>query len=70
MPQSAAGPYSQAFIATGQIFCSGQLPTNTTGEMIRGTIAEKTERCIMNLRAVLEEAGSGIGKVVKVVVSI
>ncbi|KAL2405950.1 hypothetical protein ABEF95_003292 [Exophiala dermatitidis] len=29
-----AGPYNQAFIAAGQIFCSGQLPMNPDGEMV------------------------------------
>ncbi|KAL2394008.1 hypothetical protein ABEF93_002038 [Exophiala dermatitidis] len=63
-----AGPYNQAFIAAGQIFCSGQLPTNPDGEMVCGSITEKTQRCIQNLKAILEEAGSEIGKVVKVVI--
>ncbi|OKL56080.1 hypothetical protein UA08_08765 [Talaromyces atroroseus] len=65
---SAAGPYSQAFQAAGQIFCSGQLPMDTNGVLTSGSIAEKTEQCIRNLKTILEEAGSGIHKVVKVAV--
>ncbi|KAK4940553.1 hypothetical protein LTR10_019312 [Elasticomyces elasticus] len=45
-----------------------QLPMDLEGVLITGSIARKTERCILNLKATLEEAGSGIGKVVKTVV--
>jgi enamine deaminase RidA (YjgF/YER057c/UK114 family) len=37
---------------------------------VEGSIAEKTEQCIKNLKAILTEAGSGIPKVVKVGVSL
>ncbi|KAK7894690.1 hypothetical protein LTR67_005429 [Exophiala xenobiotica] len=61
-----AGPYSQAIKAAAQVFCAGQIPADSTGKLVEGSIAEKTEQCIKNLKAILTEAGSGIPKVVKV----
>lgn len=48
------------------IYCSGQIPWDVDGNLIQGTIQEKTAACIKNLKAVLTTAGSGIEKVVKV----
>jgi 2-iminobutanoate/2-iminopropanoate deaminase len=65
----AIGPYSQAIKANGMLFASGQVPLDpATGELIQGTIAEQTERVFENLKAVLEEAGSSLDKVVKTTV--
>ncbi|KAL1981702.1 hypothetical protein VTN96DRAFT_2316 [Rasamsonia emersonii] len=63
-----AGPYSQAIKANGQIFVSGQIPADSAGNLIEGTIGEKTAACIKNVAAVLEGAGSSLSKVVKVTV--
>ncbi|KAL1963236.1 hypothetical protein VTN77DRAFT_8561 [Rasamsonia byssochlamydoides] len=63
-----AGPYSQAIKANGQIFVSGQIPADNSGNLIEGTIGEKTAACIKNVSAVLEAAGSSLSKVVKVTV--
>ncbi|KAK0666253.1 Endoribonuclease L-PSP-domain-containing protein [Cercophora samala] len=48
------------------IYCSGQIPCDAQGNLVEGTIQEKTGACIANIKAVLEEAGSSIGNVVKV----
>ncbi|KAB5579892.1 YjgF/Yer057p/UK114 family [Coniochaeta sp. 2T2.1] len=61
-----AGPYSHAIKTPTAIYCSGQIPSDKDGKLVEGTIQEKTAQCIKNLKAVLEEAGSGIEKVVKV----
>jgi 2-iminobutanoate/2-iminopropanoate deaminase len=61
-----AGPYSQAIKTPTAIYCSGQIPCDAQGNLVEGTIQEKTAACIGNLKAVLEEAGSEIAKVVKV----
>ncbi|KAK1757516.1 Endoribonuclease L-PSP-domain-containing protein [Echria macrotheca] len=61
-----AGPYSQAIKTPGAIYCSGQIPCDAEGNLVDGTIQEKTKACISNLKAVLEAADSGIEKVVKV----
>lgn len=63
----AVGPYSQAIAANGFVFCSGQIPLDpATGELVTGSIADQTRRCMQNLDAVLTEAGSGLDRVVKV----
>ncbi len=64
-----AGPYSHAIKASGQIWCAGQIPADSEGNLIEGSIAEKTRQCCMNLKAVLEAGGSSIEKVVRVGVS-
>ncbi|KAL2269936.1 hypothetical protein VTJ83DRAFT_2120 [Remersonia thermophila] len=61
-----AGPYSQAIKTPNAIYCSGQIPCDAEGNLIEGTIQQKTAQCIANLKAVLEEAGSSLDKVVKV----
>lgn len=59
--------YNQAIVANGFIFCSGQLPKHPqTGKMVTGTVQDRTHRCIRNLQAVLEAAGSNLDKVVEV----
>lgn len=66
---AAIGPYSQAVIAGGLVFCSGQIPLDPgTGEMKGTTVAEQTQRALQNLAAVLDAAGSGLGQVVKTTV--
>ncbi|PGH16936.1 hypothetical protein AJ80_05004 [Polytolypa hystricis UAMH7299] len=62
----AAGPYSHAIKANGQVFCSGQIPADQSGNLIEGSIAQKTEQCCKNLAAVLAAAGTSIDRVVKV----
>lgn len=66
---NAIGPYSQAVKAGGFIFCSGQIAIEPkTNEFTPGTIIEETTRVIKNLKAVLEQAHSGLEKTVKVTV--
>lgn len=66
---AAIGPYSQAIVAGGFVFCSGQIAIDpATGEVVHGTTAEQTRMVLKNLAAVLEGAGSGLDKVVKVTV--
>jgi 2-iminobutanoate/2-iminopropanoate deaminase len=62
----AIGPYSQAILANGFIFVSGQIPVNPeTQQVIEGGVAEQTEQVIANLEAILKAAGSGLDKVVR-----
>ena len=64
----AIGPYSQAIVTNGLVFTSGQIPVNPeSGEIEAQTITEQTEQVCKNIRAVLEEAGSSLDKVVKTV---
>jgi 2-iminobutanoate/2-iminopropanoate deaminase len=65
----AVGPYSQAVVAGGFIFCSGAIPLNpTTGQLTGVTAAEQTEQALKNLATVLEAGGSNLGQVVKTTV--
>jgi reactive intermediate/imine deaminase len=60
------GPYSQAVVAGGFVFASGQIPLDpATGKLVGGEIEAQTERVLDNLRAVLEAAGSSLGQVVR-----
>ena len=66
---AALGPYSQAIVANGLVFASGQVPIDpATGEFVSGGIAEQTEQVLRNLQAVLEAAGSALDSVVKTTV--
>ena len=66
---AAIGPYSQAVIVDGWIFCSGQIPiVPASGELVSGGATEQAEQVLTNLRAVLEEAGSSLERVVKTTV--
>ncbi|KAK7531116.1 Endoribonuclease L-PSP/chorismate mutase-like protein [Phyllosticta citricarpa] len=61
-----AGPYSQAVIVGSQVFVSGQIPADAQGNLIEGSIAQKTEASCKNIIAILDEAGSDISRVFKV----
>ena len=62
-------PYSQAIVANGFVFVSGQLALKPGDAAIQGgSIEEQTEQVFANLRAILEQAGSGLDKLVKTTV--
>ncbi|HVD50178.1 MAG TPA: Rid family detoxifying hydrolase [Gaiellaceae bacterium] len=62
-------PYSQAIAAAGLVFVSGQLALRPDhAEIVGETIQEQTEQVFANLRAILEEAGSGLDRLVKTTV--
>ena len=66
---AAIGPYSQAIIAGKLIYTAGQIPLDpATMEMVGSNVTEQTEQVFKNLKAVLEEAGAGLGAVVKTTV--
>ena len=63
---AAIGPYAQANQAGDFIFTSGQIPLDpATGKLAEGGIEEQTRQAFANLAAILEEAGSGLDKVIK-----
>ncbi|KAH9217512.1 Endoribonuclease L-PSP/chorismate mutase-like protein [Leptodontidium sp. 2 PMI_412] len=62
------GPYSQAVKAQGLVWVSGQMAANSKGELIVGTVTEKAHQICKNAKVVLEAAGSGLEKVVKVTI--
>jgi 2-iminobutanoate/2-iminopropanoate deaminase len=61
-------PYSQAIRAGGFVFVAGQLGLEQGDSAISGSIQEQTEQVFANLRAILEEAGSSLEKLVKTTV--
>ena len=61
-------PYSQAIVAGGFVFVSGQLGLNPGDTAISGGIEEQTERIFANLGAILAEAGTGLERLVKTTV--
>ena len=61
-------PYSQAIAAGGFVFVSGQLGLKPGDTAISGGIEEQTEQIFANLAAILAEAGSDLGKLVKTTV--
>ena len=65
----AIGPYEQALKVDGWVFTSGQIPLDPkTGTMMEGGIGVQTRQVLDNLRAVLEAAGTAMGRVVKTTV--
>lgn len=66
---AAIGPYTQAVLAGGLLFCSGQVPIDpSTGKMVEGGIEAQTERVLRNLSAVLVAGGASLELVVKTTV--
>ena len=62
-------PYSQAIRANGFVFVSGQLSLEPDhAEIVGDSIQEQTEKIFDNLQAILEEAGSGLDRIVKTTV--
>ena len=66
---AAIGPYSHAVRAGELLFCSGQVPLDpASGELVGATAAEQARRCLENLRAVCEAAGTSLQRAVRVTV--
>ena len=62
----AIGPYTQAIVAGGLVFTSGQIAIDPTdGQVHATTIEAQTEQVCKNLSAVLTAAGSSLGQAVK-----
>ena len=65
----AIGPYSQAIVANGFVFASGQIPIDpATGQFVEGGIVEQTEQVLRNVSNLLEAAGTSLSRVVKTTV--
>ena len=66
---AAVGPYSQAIRAGDMVFTAGQLGLDpSTGELAADDVAGQAERALANLAAILDAAGSGLDRLVKVTV--
>ena len=63
---AAIGPYSQATVHNGIIYCSGQIPLNPlTMEIVGEDVTTQAKQVMENLKKVLEAADSGFSKVLK-----
>ncbi len=66
---AAVGPYVHAVKSAGLLFCSGQIPLDPrTGELNSASAAEQTGRCLENLAAVCNAAGTTLGSAVKITI--
>lgn len=66
---AAIGPYSQAIEVNGFVYASGQLPIDpATGSFPEGGVKEQTRQSILNVKAILGEAGLALSNVVKTTV--
>lgn len=64
---AAVGPYSQGTIVGNMVFTSGQLPlVPETGELVSDDIKKAAQQSLDNVKAIVEEAGSSVEKIVKV----
>jgi 2-iminobutanoate/2-iminopropanoate deaminase len=64
----AIGPYSQAIVIDGWVYCSGQIPLGVDGTLVAGGIDAQTEQVLHNLKEVLSAAGADLNAVVKTTV--
>ncbi|KAF9992253.1 hypothetical protein BGZ79_003324 [Entomortierella chlamydospora] len=63
---AAIGPYSQAIVANGLVFCSGSIPVDpANGNVVAGGVKEQTEQALTNMGEVLKAANSSFGQIVK-----
>jgi 2-iminobutanoate/2-iminopropanoate deaminase len=61
------GPYSQAVVAGGVLYCSGQVPLDpTSGELVNGGISEQARRCLESLDAVCRAAGTRLSEAARI----
>jgi 2-iminobutanoate/2-iminopropanoate deaminase len=67
---AAIGPYSQAVVANGMVYTSGQIALTPDGVMLENDVVIQTKQVLANLKAVLQEAGSSMNDVVKTTIFI
>lgn len=66
---AAIGPYSQAIQVGNLVYTSGQIPIDpATGAFVEGGIKEQTRQSLLNVSAVLQEAGLTMDNVIKTTV--
>jgi len=64
----AIGPYSQAVVVGDMLFTSGQIPLRADGTLVKGDIEAQTAQVLSNLKAIIEEAGADLSRVIKTTV--
>ena len=61
----AVGPYSQAIVSNGFVFCSGQIGLDPKTQLLVDGIEAQTHQVLKNVEAVLKEAGTDLSSVIK-----
>ncbi|OCF40416.1 endoribonuclease [Kwoniella heveanensis CBS 569] len=64
-PPPLPGIYSQAVRAGNYVYTSGSVGLTKEGQMVEGTVADRTRQVIQNLEAVLKGSGMTLANVVK-----
>ena len=65
----AIGPYSHAVAAQGLLFCSGQIPLDPdSGELVGDGPGEQAARCLRNLAAVCDGAGTSLDRAARLTI--
>lgn len=60
------GPYSQAVMVGNTLYVSGQIPIDPqTNQLVGGDIAEETRQVMLNIGAILKEAGMSYQNIIK-----
>ena len=62
---AAIGPYCQAMIHQGVVYCSGQIGLQPDGQWVQGGVSAQAEQALKNLGAVLDAAGSQPNRVIR-----
>ncbi len=62
---AAIGPYSQAMVHGGIVYCSGQIGLTSDGSWAGSDVRTQTKQCLQNLNEVLLEAGSATEGVIR-----
>jgi len=62
---AAIGPYSQAVVANGMIYTSGQIPMDEKGVIVATDVVNQAHQVMKNLFYVLEAANAHFNDVVK-----
>ncbi|HEY5201393.1 MAG TPA: Rid family detoxifying hydrolase [Acidothermaceae bacterium] len=62
---AALGPYSQAIVAGGFVFCSGTVGIDPQTGQVADGIEAQTERALQNIAAILDAAGASMADLVK-----
>jgi 2-iminobutanoate/2-iminopropanoate deaminase len=66
---AAIGPYNQAIQVGNLVYTSGQIPIDpATGNFVEGGIKDQTRQSLLNVKAILEEAGLTMSDVIKTTV--
>jgi 2-iminobutanoate/2-iminopropanoate deaminase len=65
MPGNASLPFSEAVRVGDMLYLSGQLGTDSTGQLVSGGIGPETRQALTNIAAALARHGSSLDRVVK-----